>query len=129
MDSVAAIPLLLLVTYRVGYTPPFGSLSFHTTLTLRSLSEAESLAMAGRVLGSEQFPEELHTAPWDTTRRRPDLGCHAISLARVCYARGQTRVMQFFCCRYAPSPLSLPSPALGGRGSKPSAARGKSRPE
>src|SRR5712691_1280487 len=62
MDAVAAVPLLLLVTYRIGYTPPFGSRSFHTALTLRSLSEAESLAMAGRVLGSEQFPEELHTA-------------------------------------------------------------------
>src|SRR5439155_25536368 len=61
MDSVAAVPLLLLVIYRVGYTPPFGSRSFHTTLTLRSLSEAESLAMAGRVLGSAQFPAELHT--------------------------------------------------------------------
>ena len=34
MDSVAAVPLMLLVTYRVGYTPPFGSRSFHTTLTL-----------------------------------------------------------------------------------------------
>jgi predicted ATPase len=62
MDAVAAVPLMLLVTYRSGYTPLFGSRSFHTTLTLRSLSEAESLAMAGRVLGSEQFPEELHTA-------------------------------------------------------------------
>jgi tetratricopeptide (TPR) repeat protein len=62
MDSVAAVPLLLILTYRVGYTPPFGSRSFHTTLTLRSLSEAESLAMAGRVLGSEQFAEELKTA-------------------------------------------------------------------
>jgi class 3 adenylate cyclase/tetratricopeptide (TPR) repeat protein len=62
MDSVAAVPLMLLLTYRVGYTPPFGSRSFHTTLTLRSLSEAESLAMAGRILGSEQFPEELKTA-------------------------------------------------------------------
>jgi tetratricopeptide (TPR) repeat protein len=62
MDSVAAVPLLLLVTYRLGCTPPFGNRSFHTTLTLRSLSEAESLAMAGRVLGSAQFPEELKSA-------------------------------------------------------------------
>jgi class 3 adenylate cyclase/tetratricopeptide (TPR) repeat protein len=62
MDSVAAVPLMLIATYRVGYTPPFGSRSFHTTLTLRSLSEADSLAMAGRVLGSEQFPEELKAA-------------------------------------------------------------------
>jgi class 3 adenylate cyclase/tetratricopeptide (TPR) repeat protein len=62
MDSVAAVPLMLLLTYRVGYTPPFGSRSFHTTLTLHSLSEAESLAMAGRVLGSEPFPDELRAA-------------------------------------------------------------------
>jgi class 3 adenylate cyclase/tetratricopeptide (TPR) repeat protein len=62
MDSLAGVPVMLLLTYRVGYTPPFGSRSFHTTLTLHSLSEAESLAMAGRVLGSVQFPEELQAA-------------------------------------------------------------------
>jgi class 3 adenylate cyclase/tetratricopeptide (TPR) repeat protein len=57
MDSLAAVPLMLLSTYRVGYTPHYGSRSFQ-----RSLSEAESLAMAGHVLGSEQFPEELKAA-------------------------------------------------------------------
>ncbi len=62
MDSVAGVPLMVILTYRVGYTPPFGSRSFFTTLTLHSLSEAESLAMAGRVLGSEQFPQELKAA-------------------------------------------------------------------
>jgi class 3 adenylate cyclase/tetratricopeptide (TPR) repeat protein len=61
-DSVASAPVMLLVTYRIGYTPPFGSRSFSTTLTLRSLSEAEALAMAGRVLGTEQFPLELKSA-------------------------------------------------------------------
>ena len=62
LDAVAGVPLLLLVTYRIGYTPPFGSRSFYTTLTLRSFSEAETLAMAGHVLGTAQFPAELHTA-------------------------------------------------------------------
>ena len=50
------VPLLLLLTYRVGYTPPFGSRSFHTTLTLQSLSEADTVAMASRILGTEHFP-------------------------------------------------------------------------
>jgi class 3 adenylate cyclase/tetratricopeptide (TPR) repeat protein len=59
MDSVVAVPLMLLLTYRLGYTPPFRNRSFHTTLTLHSLSEVESLVMAGRVLASERFPEEL----------------------------------------------------------------------
>jgi class 3 adenylate cyclase/tetratricopeptide (TPR) repeat protein len=62
LDAVAGVPLLLLVTYRIGYTPPFGSRSFYTTLTLHSFSEAETLAMAGHVLGTAQFPVELQTA-------------------------------------------------------------------
>jgi class 3 adenylate cyclase len=62
MDAVAAVPLLLILTYRIEYTPPFGSRSFYTTLTLHSLSEAEAVAMASRVLGTAQFPQELHTA-------------------------------------------------------------------
>src|SRR5262245_6380441 len=62
LDAVAGVPLLLLVTYRIGYTPPFGSRSFYTTLTLHSFSEAETLAMAGHVLGMAQFPVELQTA-------------------------------------------------------------------
>src|SRR4030095_14463337 len=30
VDSVAGVPLMLILTYRIGYTPPFGSRSFHT---------------------------------------------------------------------------------------------------
>jgi tetratricopeptide (TPR) repeat protein len=59
LDAIAGVPLLLLLTYRVGYTPPFGSRSFHTTLTLQSLSEADTVAMASRILGTEYFPEAL----------------------------------------------------------------------
>jgi tetratricopeptide (TPR) repeat protein len=62
LDAVAGVPLLLLVTYRIGYTPPFGSRSFYTTLTLHSFSEAETLVMAGQVLGMAHFPNELHAA-------------------------------------------------------------------
>src|SRR5207247_914172 len=41
---------------------PFGSRSFQTTLSLRSLSEAESLSMARQVLGTADFPEQLKAA-------------------------------------------------------------------
>jgi class 3 adenylate cyclase/tetratricopeptide (TPR) repeat protein len=62
LDSVASVPIMLVLTFRLGYTPPFGARSFQTTLTLDSLSEAEAMAMAGRVLGTEEFPRELRAA-------------------------------------------------------------------
>ena len=62
MDAVASAPILLVVTYRIGYAPPFGSRSFYTTLTLHALSDDDALAMAGRVLGSADFPRELAEA-------------------------------------------------------------------
>src|SRR4029453_3678728 len=62
LDAVAGVPLLFLVTYRIGYTPPFGSRSFYTTLTLHSFSETETLALAGQFLRAAQFPVELQTA-------------------------------------------------------------------
>ena len=62
LDAVAGVPLLLLVTYRIGYTLSFGSRSFYTTLTLHSFPEAETLATAGHVLGTAQCPPELQTA-------------------------------------------------------------------
>ncbi len=71
MGSVAGVPIMILMTYRVGYNPPFGSRSFYTTLSLHTLSEAESLAMAGRVLGTEQFPDELKAALLDKAEGVP----------------------------------------------------------
>ncbi len=62
MDSLAGVPIMLVLTHRVGYSPPFGARSFHTTLNLQSLSEAEVVAMAARVLGTEALPGELRAA-------------------------------------------------------------------
>src|SRR6266545_7243992 len=64
-------PLMVVVTYRVGYSPPFGSRSFYTTLTLHTLSEAEALAMAGLVLGTDRFPAELKAALLDKAEGVP----------------------------------------------------------
>jgi len=62
MDAVASARILLLLTYRIGYAPPFGSRSFYTTLTLHALSDEDTLTMAGGVLGSADFPPELREA-------------------------------------------------------------------
>ncbi len=71
MGSVAGAPIMVVVTYRVGYSPPFGSRSFYTTLTLHTLSEAEALAMAGLVLGTDRFPAELKAALLDKAEGVP----------------------------------------------------------
>jgi class 3 adenylate cyclase/tetratricopeptide (TPR) repeat protein len=71
MGSVAGAPIMIVVTYRVGYTPPFGGRSFYTTLSLHTLSEAEALTMAGLVLGTDQFPKELKAALLDKAEGVP----------------------------------------------------------
>jgi class 3 adenylate cyclase/tetratricopeptide (TPR) repeat protein len=71
IDSVAGVPIMVIATYRVGYTPPFGSRSYFTTVNLHSLSETEAIAMAGRVLGTDDFPAELKTALMDKAEGVP----------------------------------------------------------
>jgi class 3 adenylate cyclase/tetratricopeptide (TPR) repeat protein len=61
MDSLAGVPIMLVLTHRVGYSAPFGTRSFHTTLNLQGLSEVEVAAMASRVLGSEALPAALRS--------------------------------------------------------------------
>lgn len=63
LDAIAGAPVLIIGTYRIGYTPPFGSRSNCTTLALRTLSEQDSLALAGQVLGSsERLPGDVTAA-------------------------------------------------------------------
>src|SRR5262249_35357019 len=71
MDSLTGAPIMLILTHRIGYAPPFGTRSFHTTLNLQTLSETEVVAMAGRVLGSAQLPAELRSALMDKAEGRP----------------------------------------------------------
>jgi class 3 adenylate cyclase/tetratricopeptide (TPR) repeat protein len=71
MGSVAGAPIMIVLTYRVGYNPPFGSRSFYTTLTLQTLSGTEALDMAGLVLGTDQLPTELKAALLDKAEGVP----------------------------------------------------------
>ncbi len=61
-DAVVSVPLMLILTYRVGYTPPVPARSFHTLVTLHALSEADSVAMAGQLLGAAELPPALRAA-------------------------------------------------------------------
>src|SRR4030095_4383590 len=50
-ESIAAQRVLFIVTYRPGYRPPFGDLTFHTRLALTTLSTDDSVRMAPAPLG------------------------------------------------------------------------------
>jgi class 3 adenylate cyclase/tetratricopeptide (TPR) repeat protein len=71
IDSVAATRILIVATYRLGYSPPFGTRSFQTRITLSALSEADALAMAGRILGVERFPADVTRALLDKAEGVP----------------------------------------------------------
>ncbi len=71
IDSVAATRILIVATHRLGYSPPFGTRSFQTRITLSPLSEAEALAMAGRMLGVERFPADVTRALLDKAEGVP----------------------------------------------------------
>ena len=51
--------VLLIMTYRPGYTPPFGDHTFHTRLALTTLSTADSVRMARELLGTDEMPADL----------------------------------------------------------------------
>jgi class 3 adenylate cyclase/tetratricopeptide (TPR) repeat protein len=70
-DAVASVPLMLILTYRVGYTPPIPARSFHTALALRPLSEADAVTMAGQLLGAGDLPSELRQALLDKAEGVP----------------------------------------------------------
>jgi transcriptional regulator with PAS, ATPase and Fis domain len=60
-DTLATQRVLLVVTYRPGYTPPFADHTFHTRLALTTLSTADSARMARALLRTDRLPEDLES--------------------------------------------------------------------
>jgi predicted ATPase/class 3 adenylate cyclase len=54
-DGVAAYPVVVVCTYRTGYTPPWHDRSFHERLTLEPLSEDETADMVKAMLGVREL--------------------------------------------------------------------------
>ena len=58
-DSIAAAPVLLLLTYRPGYSQPLGERTYHTRIPLRNLTREESVRMAEGILETSGLPDEI----------------------------------------------------------------------
>ncbi len=60
-EGLAARRVLLILTHRPGYSPPFGDRSYHTRLALPTLSTADTVQVARALLAAEALPEGLQT--------------------------------------------------------------------
>ena len=58
-DSLATRRILLILTFRPGYSPPVADRTFHTRLALSTLSATDSVAMARALLADEPVPDAL----------------------------------------------------------------------
>jgi class 3 adenylate cyclase/tetratricopeptide (TPR) repeat protein len=61
VDSVPALRVLLVFTYRAGYTNPFGERSYVTRVVPAALSAEDSARMALAVLATDGLPDELRS--------------------------------------------------------------------
>src|SRR5688572_10953998 len=59
VESVPAVGMLAVFTYRPGYANPFGERSYFTRITPATLSAEDSARMAAAVLAVDALPDEL----------------------------------------------------------------------
>src|SRR4029077_12399203 len=59
VDSVPALRVLLIFTYRPGYASPFGERTYFTRVVPAALSAEDSARMAAAVLATAALPAEL----------------------------------------------------------------------
>ena len=58
-DSIPTSRVLRILTYRTGYSHPFGDRTYHTRIALNTLSIEHSVEMARGILATASLPEEL----------------------------------------------------------------------
>ena len=61
VDSIPALRVLLVFTYRPGYANPFGERSYFTRIVPAALSADDSARMATAVLAADDLPEALRS--------------------------------------------------------------------
>src|SRR4029453_18222862 len=59
VDRLAGVPILLLVTARPGYRPPWMDKSYATQMVLQPLSVPESVTVLQAALGTTALPQAL----------------------------------------------------------------------
>ncbi|UCG82815.1 MAG: AAA family ATPase [Dehalococcoidia bacterium] len=71
LESIAGGRVLLILTYRPEYLPPWGGKSYHNQVTLNRLSNRESMAMVASLLGTEYVEKDLEEMILEKTEGFP----------------------------------------------------------
>jgi class 3 adenylate cyclase/tetratricopeptide (TPR) repeat protein len=59
VDRIKALPVLLIVTFRPEFNPPWVGLSRATSVTLNRLGESEAAAIIARLVGNKDVPADV----------------------------------------------------------------------
>ncbi|WGR70465.1 MULTISPECIES: AAA family ATPase [unclassified Bradyrhizobium] len=59
VDRVRGLAILLVITFRLEYAPPWVGQVYVATLTLNRLDRAEGVALVRRIAGSKDLPDEI----------------------------------------------------------------------
>ena len=57
INSLAVLPVMLILTYRPGYVNPFGERTFFNRISLKALQKEESLDLTKGVIGVDRLPK------------------------------------------------------------------------
>jgi len=57
INSLAVLPVMLILTYRPGYVNPFGERTFFNRISLKALQKDESLDLTKGVIGVDKLPK------------------------------------------------------------------------
>jgi class 3 adenylate cyclase/tetratricopeptide (TPR) repeat protein len=71
VDSMAAIPHLILTTHRPGYSVRWADKTYYRQISLDLLTEDEAQALAATLLGSRRLPPELSRIIWQKAEGNP----------------------------------------------------------
>lgn len=61
IDSLAVLPVMLILSYRPGYVNPFGERTFFNRISLKPLKDDESLELTKRLTGISNLPDLLES--------------------------------------------------------------------
>src|SRR4029434_9620168 len=79
VEHLVGAPLLLLLTYRPGYRPPWIDKSYATQLTLPPLTPPDSLSVVQTWLPAQSLPDVLVQVPTKGGRKSCGFGHWAVT--------------------------------------------------